>query len=408
MIADVRRALRSLAAAKLRAALALLGVVMSTSSFVLLIALVKGGAERLAAAEQSANETDVVIVNKASPPHGSEHRTRRELSRRDATLLGEGRLLASAQVAAEQHHEATLREHGREKRVRVVSALPDALSVYRLGLARGRFLRASDVREHRRVCVIGDEIWRELLDEAPNLSQPLEIDGQVWTVVGVLADKPSFGGSDTTNVWNRKVLVPETAFDDAYNVRREAEQLFIRPGARTDEATRAVMEAVTESTLARLHLGVKNFALLPRADREQAKLIFDIVQVLLVGTALVSLLVGGINIMNVMLVTVTERTREIGICRAVGASPRAIRRQFLIEATTLTLLGGVAGVALGAALAAVSALILRQLVGEWGLHIEPWAMLTGVGLSAAAGLFFGSYPARRAAAVDVIVALRSD
>jgi putative ABC transport system permease protein len=112
--------------------------------------------------------------------------------------------------------------------------------------------------------------------------------------------------------------------------------------------------------------------------------------------------------MNVMLVTVTERTREIGIRRAVGASPRAIARQFLLEAVALTSVGGLAGVAIGAGLAALATLALDQIAGPWSLHIEPWAVLLGLGLSAATGLFFGLYPARRAAALDVIVALRSD
>jgi putative ABC transport system permease protein len=132
------------------------------------------------------------------------------------------------------------------------------------------------------------------------------------------------------------------------------------------------------------------------------------VQILLVGTALVSLLVGGINVMNVMLVTVTERTREIGIRRAVGASPRAITRQFLVEAMLLTSLGGVFGVALGCALGWCSTLILRRLVGQWSLHLELWAILLGVGLSMATGLIFGLYPARRAAQLDVIDALRNE
>jgi putative ABC transport system permease protein len=405
---DFRRALGSLASAPLRALLTLLGVVMSTSSFVLLVALVRGGEARLAAAEQQANERDQVVVRSAAPPPGSEHRTRRDLSRADARVLSESRSLGGAVVAAEQRKEGLARVAGRSKRVSVVSATPNALALYRLELARGRFLDDWDLTEQRRTCVVGDEVWRELHGTSTDLSIELEINGVLWSVVGVLRDKSSLGSSDSTNVWNRKVLVPETSFDGAYNPRHASQQLIVRPTPAQGEASLEMLERITQSTLLRLHGGLQNFALAPKQGREQGELIFRIVELLLVSTALVSLLVGGINVMNVMLVTVTERTREIGIRRAVGASPRAIRRQFLIEAVTLTSLGGLFGVALGAALAGLSALVLRRIVGQWSLYIEPWAILLGLGLSVGAGIVFGMYPARRASKLDVIEALRSE
>jgi putative ABC transport system permease protein len=405
---DFRRALGSLASAPLRALLTLLGVVMSTSSFVLLVALVRGGEARLAAAEQQANERDQVVVRSAAPPPGSERRTRRELSRADARVLAESRSLGGAQVAAEQRKEGLARVAGRTKRVSVVSATPNALALYRLELARGRFLDDRDLSEQRRTCVVGDEVWRELQGASNDLSVELEINGILWSVVGVLRDKSSLGSTDSTNVWNRKVLVPETSFDAAYNPKHASQQLLVRPTPAQGDASLDMLERITQSTLLRLHGGLQNFTLAPKQGREQAELIFRIVELLLVSTALVSLLVGGINVMNVMLVTVTERTREIGIRRAVGASPRAIRRQFLIEAVTLTSLGGLLGVALGAALAGLSALVLRRIVGQWSLHIEPWAILLGLGLSVGAGIVFGMYPARRASKLDVIEALRSE
>jgi putative ABC transport system permease protein len=408
MSSDVGRALVSLSRARLRAALTLLGVVMSTSSFVLLVALVRGGEERLAAAEEQANERDQVVVRGKSPPPGSEHRTRLELSRADARVLAESPVLGGAKVAAEQRRERTARAAGRTKRVSVVSATPNAFGLYRLELARGRLLDEWDLAERRRTCVIGDEIWRELKGSSAKLSTELEIDGVLWSIVGVLRGKSGLGSTDSTNVWNRKVFVPETSFDLAYNGTHAASQVLVRPTPTQGIASLDVLEGITRSTLLRLHHGLSNFELAPKQDREQAELIFRIIQILLVSTSLASLLVGGINVMNVMLVTVTERTREIGIRRAVGASPRAIRRQFLIEAITLTSLGGLLGVALGAALAFVSALVLRRLVGQWSLHIEAWAILLGLLLSTGTGIVFGMYPARRAARLDVIEALRSE
>ena len=408
IVADLRRALHSIGSARLRALLTLLGVVMSTSSFVLLVALIRGGEERLAAMEQQVNDTDLVIVRATPAPPGSEQRAGRVLSRSDGQALADSRALGGAGVAAEQYREATARRGLIERRVRLMSAGPRALQLYRLELGRGRYLNETDFAESRRSCVIGYELWETLLLGSLKLDAELEIEGELWSVVGVLQNKPSMGGGDSTQSWNRRVLVPETSYDVAYNPSHEAQQLFVRPaGAPTPPALQA-LEAITKSTLLRLHQGLSNFSLAPRQQREQAQLIFRIVQILLVGTALVSLLVGGINVMNVMLVTVTERTREIGIRRAVGASPRAITRQFLVEAMLLTSLGGVFGVALGCALGWCSTLVLRQLVGQWSLHLELWAILLGVGLSMATGLIFGLYPARRAAQLDVIDALRNE
>ncbi|HKO93422.1 MAG TPA: ABC transporter permease, partial [Polyangiaceae bacterium] len=403
--ADLRRALSSIGSARLRALLTLLGVVMSTSSFVLLVALIRGGEERLAAMEEQVNDTELVIVRATAPPHGSEQRAGRVLSHSDAQVLQSSRALGGARVAVEQNRGTKTQRGGREQRVNVMSAPPGALELYRLELGRGRYLNEADFKEQRRTCVIGSELWEKLLDSSAELDAELEIDGELWSVVGVLRPKPSMASGDASNSWNRRVLVPETSFDLAYNPQHEAERLFLRPAGKPAPAALLTLEAITQSTLLRLHQGLSNFALAPRQEREQAQLIFRIVQILLVGTALVSLLVGGINVMNVMLVTVTERTREIGIRRAVGASPRAIIRQFLVEAMLLTSLGGFFGVALGCALGWGSALVLRQLVGQWPLHLELWAILLGVGLSMATGLVFGLYPARRAAQLDVIEAL---
>src|SRR5262249_52285178 len=135
-------------------------------------------------------------------------------------------------------------------------------------------------------------------------------------------------------------------------------------------------------------------------------LIFSIIKMLLLATGLLSLFVGGINIMNIMLVTVTERTREIGVRRAVGATPGAILGQFLLEASFIALTGGVIGVLGGMMFSWLIAVVLTQAIGQWNLHIEPWSIALGLGLSLFTGIAFGMMPAIRASRLDPVEALR--
>ena len=222
-------------------------------------------------------------------------------------------------------------------------------------------------------------------------------------------------GSDSTAIWNRKVLVPETTFDATYNPERKAERLLVRPraAAGTEPESGApgmdlpLLRRFVEGGLLRLHYGVRNFDVDPE-NFAQAELILLVLRVLLFGATLISLGVSGINIMNVMLVSASERTVEIGIRRAVGASPRRIARQFLCDALVLSGAGGLIGVSLGAGLAALATLVLRRLLGSWALHIEPWAMALGFGASLTIGVVFGLYPALRAARLDVVQALRNE
>ena len=170
----------------------------------------------------------------------------------------------------------------------------------------------------------------------------------------------------------------------------------------------AALRGIIDATLLRRHHGVENFKIEDKDSHAQELLVLDIIKMLLLSTGVVALIVGGINIMNIMLVTVTERTREIGVRRAVGASPRAILLQFLCEAAAVSLLGGVLGVLSGVALSCLAGALLAQLVGRWAFHVEVWSIVLGLGLSVTIGVVFGFYPAWRAARLDPIEALRAE
>lgn len=417
---DFLRVLGALRQQPVRSALTLLGIVLGTSSLVLLVALLGGGEAALLASNQDANESDVVLVHSVEPPAAQRQRTRRPLSRADATELAAAHTLGDAWVGAERNHTTMAHSGAQKKRVTVASVDPRSRALYRIDVASGRYIDSADLERRAHVCVIGFEVARELFGEQSALGRTLRIDGDVWQVIGVLADKPMLGNTDSTAIWNRKVLVPETTFDATYNPERRAERLLVRPrsaAAGPDGVTDALpggaltelplLRRFVKSSLLRLHYGVLDFDVDP-ASRGQEALILLVLQVLLFGATLISLGVSGINIMNVMLVSVSERTVEIGIRRAAGATPRLIARQFLCEALVLSGAGGLIGVSLGAGLAALATLVLRQVLGMWTLHVEPWAMALGLGASLVVGVAFGLYPALRAARLDVVQALRNE
>jgi putative ABC transport system permease protein len=162
-----------------------------------------------------------------------------------------------------------------------------------------------------------------------------------------------------------------------------------------------------DAAIKRRHYGVENFRVDRESkDEEQFNVIVSVIKILLLGTGLLSLFVGGINIMNIMLVTVTERTREIGVRRAIGADPTSILMQFLLESAFIALTGGIIGVLGGLGLAWSAAFVLTKVLGAWKLHVALWSIVLGLGLSVATGVAFGIFPAWRAARLDPVEALR--
>ncbi len=177
---ELLRAVHSLLAQRTRAVLALLGIIIGTSSLVLLAGLIRGGKDVLMQAQQNASESDLLVVKSSAVPSEQQHRTRRSLSRGDGAVLSGSPAMGGAWVGTEQSRTAWAEALGKRKRVSVVSAAPQALALYRLELARGRFINAEDLSERRRTCVIGHEVWLELLGGDHSLDHQLSIDGDVW------------------------------------------------------------------------------------------------------------------------------------------------------------------------------------------------------------------------------------
>lgn len=398
---DLLRSVGGAFAHRVRAALTLLGIVIGTGSIVLLASLIHGGKSYLLHANHEASGSDVVEVHPEDPPPEQQWRTTRPLSRGDGASLAQA-APPGGMVAPEASRDTYALYEGRRKRVAIVSASRSTLDLYRLRVAAGRALDPDDRTNASRVCVVGHEVHEELLRSAPlpASAAPLRIaiDGHLFSVVGVLAKKPMIGSTDSTYTWDRKVLVPETTYDALVSPSHEVTRIYARGPSR----------ATITGLILRRHFGVMNFALGKDESGGTETLILTVIQVLLVGAGGLALLASGINIMNVMLVTVSERRREIGLRRAIGATPRSILVQFLLEATALSLVGALVGVAAGVLVSLATAELARSAIGHWELAIPPWSVALGVGLALVSGLAFGILPAWRAARIAPIDALRAE
>jgi putative ABC transport system permease protein len=408
LVDQLRGVRHTFAANRGRSALTLLGIVIGAGSVVLLAGLLRGGQEMLLYSEQAASETDIVRVSPDDAPIKTRGRTQRELSLQDQEVLSESRLLEKAPTTALMFRGSRAFWRDRKKDVTLNGVTPTTLDLYRLKLQQGRFIDEDDIDKRRRVAVIGQDVWQDLLQKEPSIDNiEIECEGHRFQVVGVLKDKPFVGGEMGTWMWNRRVIIPNTTFDSLFWAKHAVGAIFVRAGAGSMGESLLAVKNVVSSTLLRRHLGVKNFTVDGgEGERSQMTVILMVIKVLLLGTGLLSLFVGGINIMNIMLVTVTERTREIGIRRAVGATPTAVMLQFLLEAAFIALIGGIVGVLGGIFLTWLAGVALTHAFGAWPMHIEPWAVTLGLALSAATGVAFGLFPAWRAARLDPVEALR--
>jgi putative ABC transport system permease protein len=403
----------SFRANRLRFILTLTGVMIGSSSLVMLSGLLAAGQDALVMASHQAEEDDLVEVSRNEPRNPRDRRrTTRQLDRGDVTTLDETALLGDARVVGQRRRWAEVYWKRNKKQVAIIGTRPDALDLYHLRLARGRFFSEEEVASRRPVAVVGHKVWEDLLEAAPSLDGLSVSDGnQRYVVIGALAHKPTFGGGDGPWQWDNRILIPETtltAVTSPEEIRSGLHRIFIRLADLQALSSRmASVRGVVRETLLRRHYGVENFEF-EGGEEEDGKedLILMVISLLVLGTAIVSLIVGGINVMNIMLVSVTERTREIGIRRAVGAPRRQLMAQFLAESTITAGLGGVFGVGIGLGLTWIATRVLDKVVGGWPFHLVPWAPPLAIGAALLVGVVFGLYPAWRAARLDPVEALR--
>jgi putative ABC transport system permease protein len=394
-------ALGALRANKLRSALTMLGVIIGVAAVVAVVALGRG-------AQQSVNERIsalgttmlTVIPGQVFGRGVASGSDRAKLTLDDANALAERGTVLTA-VEPEMSQNMQVQYGSKNANTSIIGTTANYLDVRKYTMDVGKMFNEGEDRGRERVAVLGAALPANLGAPAASLvGQPIRIGGLQYMVIGVLASKGQTGGFQNPD---DQILIPiNTARFRAFGSDRIRSINVLAPSEAQIPETMADIQKV----LRREHklqpgtdddFSIRNQSDFVAALGETTKIFTS----LLAGIAAVSLLVGGIGIMNIMLVSVTERTREIGVRKALGATRRNILLQFLIEAIVLCLFGGIGGVILGAG----GAIVMNK-VASWATSVSVASVVIALLFSAAVGIIFGVWPARRAAALDPITALR--
>ncbi len=407
---NVGFALTAMRAHKLRSFLTLLGVMAGVATVIMMVSFVVGFNEAVRAGFTSFGAT-LVQFQKFEPRFGGpggapeEQRNRRDLTIDDALALKRLSTFVAA-VSPERYKfgNITVRAERSEANSPVLlGAAPDYMLANNHFVQDGRFFTDADVSHAARVAVIGIDVADALFPHRDPIDEELTLNGRAYRVVGLFERKGSFFGGSNDNF----VAIPISAFDDQFPEVKNGGGDTIHIATVPKRAIDVPALIEEETAILRMRRGLRpdqpnDFAMFTSEGMlEQFQQITGGVAAAMIVIAGIALLVGGVGVMNIMLVNVTQRTREIGLRKALGATRRDIAVQFLLEAVTLTGVGGAFGIAFGLGVA-----FLARVAFDFQAAAPPWSVALGFSVSTAVGLIFGMWPALKAARQDPVEALR--
>jgi putative ABC transport system permease protein len=414
---NIRFAFRSIRVQRLRSFLTLLGIVSGVATVIAMVSFVAGFNDAITGAFSSFGTT-LVQYQKYEPRFGGgpsrlpeDQLKRRNLTPEDAQALKRLNTLAAA-VSPERYlfipalaASTTFKNRkGKEANGPVLAGVvPDYVVANNAGIADGRFFADADISHAARTAVIGPDVAEALWFHRDPINQELLINGVAFRVIGLLEKRGSFLGGSADNI----VCIPFSTFDEMFPDMKNSngDTIHIATVPKDPNGMQAMMDQGIAIMRTRRGLKAKDpndFAIFTSEGQiETFKAITGGIAGAMILIAGIALLVGGVGVMNIMLVSVTERTREIGVRKALGATRKDIAMQFLVEAVALTGVGGAIGIAVGLGIA-----MLVRLVFDFPAAAPLWSIVLGFGVSTAVGLIFGLWPALKAAKQDPIEALR--
>ncbi len=388
----LRVALDALRANRLRSALTMLGVVIGVAAVVVLVAIGTGAKQEVEEQVEGLGSNLVLVVPGRFEFGSAPSVSRLELSDVDvlARVVGDPRAVATTLASGE-----AVRVGANEAFVTVNGTNETVPFVFNRPLARGEYFKATDVDTRRRVAVLGSQVADRLFGEIDPLGRQVTVAGVRFRVVGVFAEVgETFGVSR-----DQEVHIPVTAAQRLFGADRiDALAVKAPSSAEVDQLTHRLVRALEDRYEGEEFSAVTQTQILGAVGR-----ILGLLTLVLAAIAGISLLVGGVGVSNIMLVSVRERTREIGLRKALGARQRDVLLQFLLEAVLLCVVGGLLGIGIGVAVSRlVDALTPMPAVIAW------WSPVLAFAVSVGVGVFFGVVPARRAGRLDPVVALRNE
>jgi putative ABC transport system permease protein len=400
----VLEAFESLSANKLRAGLTILGIVIGVGAVIAMVSIGRGAQATIAESINGIG-TNLLFVFRG----GSEDvRNPKPITLEDAAAIADPFQAPSVQAVAPVIQDNGKVTSGRESTTTSITGVtPDYAPVRKYNLTEGEFINQEQMLGQASVVLLGSEVADKLFGRQDGLvGQTVRIEGQPFRVIGVLESKGGSGFSNADNL----VMVPFSTAQERlihHSITDQVDLLLVEAVSPKDVPVASDEVAQILRTRHRTAIGADDFTILTQQDfLSTAGTITNVLTIFLGGVAAISLLVGGIGIMNIMLVSVTERTREIGLRKAVGAHKADIMVQFLTESAVLSLVGGVIGIILGYSIAIIVSQIAKANNADITPSIGIDIILIATLFSTAVGLFFGLYPANRAANLEPVEALR--